>query len=76
MAAQITRPEEHPRLLLEKHNVKQLTMELKRSKFNVSEIHSDLDQAAREQVLLEFKSRRLPILVATDILSRASISTI
>ena len=53
-----------------KHNVKQLTMELKRARFNVNEIHSDLDQAAREQVLLEFKSRRLPILVATDILSR------
>jgi ATP-dependent RNA helicase RhlE len=53
-----------------KHNVKQLTMELKRSKFNANEIHSDLEQAAREQVLLEFKSRRLPILVATDILSR------
>jgi ATP-dependent RNA helicase RhlE len=53
-----------------KHNVKQLAMELKRSKFNANEIHSDLDQAEREQVLLEFKSRRLPILVATDILSR------
>ena len=53
-----------------KHNVKQLTMELKRSRFNVKEIHSDLDQAAREDVLLEFRSRRLPILVATDILSR------
>jgi ATP-dependent RNA helicase RhlE len=53
-----------------KHNVKQLTMELKRSRFNVKEIHSDLEQAAREDVLLEFKSRRLPILVATDILSR------
>ena len=53
-----------------KHNVKQLTMELKRSKFNAKEIHSDLDQASREDVLLEFKSRRLPILVATDILSR------
>ena len=53
-----------------KHNVKQLTMELKRARFNVNEIHSDLDQSAREQVLLEFKSRRLPILVATDILSR------
>ena len=53
-----------------KHNVKQLTMELKRARFNVKEIHSDLDQAAREDVLLEFKSRRLPILVATDILSR------
>ena len=53
-----------------KHNVKQLTMELKRSRFSVAEIHSDLDQAGREQTLLEFKSRRLPILVATDILSR------
>jgi hypothetical protein len=53
-----------------KHNVKQLAMELKRSKFNANEIHSDLEQAEREQVLLEFKSRRLPILVATDILSR------
>jgi superfamily II DNA/RNA helicase len=53
-----------------KHNVKQLTMELKRARFNVKEIHSDLDQSAREDVLLEFKSRRLPILVATDILSR------
>lgn len=53
-----------------KHNVKQLTMELKRSRFSVKEIHSDLDQQEREQTLLEFKSRRLPILVATDILSR------
>jgi len=53
-----------------KHNVKQLTMELRRSKFNVNEIHSDLDQSAREDVLLQFKSRRLPVLVATDILSR------
>jgi ATP-dependent RNA helicase RhlE len=53
-----------------KHNVKQLTMDLKRAKFSVKEIHSDLDQPAREEVLIEFKSRRLPILVATDILSR------
>jgi ATP-dependent RNA helicase RhlE len=53
-----------------KHNVKQLTMELKRSKFSVKEMHSDLDQQGREDVMVEFKSRRLPILVATDILSR------
>jgi superfamily II DNA/RNA helicase len=53
-----------------KHNVKQLTMELRRSKFNVNEIHSDLDQSAREEVLIQFKSRRLPVLIATDILSR------
>ena len=53
-----------------KHNVKQLTQELKRSRFNAKEIHSDLDQQTREQTLLEFRSRRLQILVATDILSR------
>src|SRR3954468_1766713 len=34
------------------------------------EIHSDLDQDKREDVLIQFKSGRLPVLVATDILSR------
>ncbi|MEJ7738812.1 MAG: DEAD/DEAH box helicase [Chitinophagaceae bacterium] len=53
-----------------KNNVKQLSNELKRSGLSIEEIHSDLDQSAREQVLLDFKSRRLKILVATDILSR------
>jgi superfamily II DNA/RNA helicase len=53
-----------------KQNVKQLTVELKRSGFNAEAIHSDLDQATRENVLLSFASKRLPILVATDILSR------
>ena len=53
-----------------KINVKQLTEELKRAKFSVDQIQSDLEQDKREQVLLDFKSRRLKILVATDILSR------
>ncbi len=53
-----------------KHNVKQLTRELKQARYSIEEIHSDLDQAKREQVLLDFKNRRLKILVATDILSR------
>jgi len=53
-----------------KINVKQLTRDLKRAKFLADEIHSDLDQEKREDVLLQFKSGRLPILVATDILSR------
>ena len=53
-----------------KNNVKQLTRDLKQARFSVEEIHSDLDQSQREQVLLDFKSRRLKILVATDILSR------
>lgn len=53
-----------------KQNVKQLTNELKRSGFKVEAIHSDLEQAQREDVLRAFTSKRLPMLVATDILSR------
>lgn len=53
-----------------KQNVKQLSNELKRAKFSVEEIHSDLEQVKREQVLLDFRNKKLKILVATDILSR------
>jgi superfamily II DNA/RNA helicase len=53
-----------------KLSVKQLTRDLKRNKLIADEIHSDLDQDKREDVLIQFKSGRLPILVATDILSR------
>jgi ATP-dependent RNA helicase RhlE len=53
-----------------KQNVKQLTRELKRSGFSIEEMHSDLDQSSREEVLSSFKNRKLNILVATDILSR------
>lgn len=51
-------------------SVKQLAEELKRARFSADQIQSDLEQEKREQVLLDFKSRRLKILVATDILSR------
>jgi ATP-dependent RNA helicase RhlE len=53
-----------------KQNVKQLTAELKRAKLSAEEIHSDLDQTKREQVLQDFRNKKLNILVATDILSR------
>lgn len=53
-----------------KISVKKLTEELKRAKFAVDQIQSDLEQDKREQVLLDFKSKKLKILVATDILSR------
>jgi ATP-dependent RNA helicase RhlE len=53
-----------------KQNVKQLSNELKRANFSIEEIHSDLEQAQREQVLLDFRNKKLKILVATDILSR------
>lgn len=53
-----------------KQTVKQLTRELKHGKFNVAEIHSDLQQAERENVLGAFTAGRIPVMVATDILSR------
>jgi superfamily II DNA/RNA helicase len=53
-----------------KINVKALTRDLKRAGFPAEEIHSDLEQAQREEVLRAFSNKRLPILVATDILSR------
>ncbi|MFY0607076.1 MAG: DEAD/DEAH box helicase [Cyclobacteriaceae bacterium] len=53
-----------------KDNTKRLARELKRAKLSVEEIHSDLDQKQREDVLSLFKSKKLKVLVATDILSR------
>jgi superfamily II DNA/RNA helicase len=53
-----------------KISVKDLNKELKRGGFNVEEFHSELEQRTREKVLLDFKNRKLNILVATDIMSR------
>ena len=43
---------------------------LKMMKLNVGEMHSDLEQVQREFIMHEFKSGRINILVATDIVSR------
>jgi len=53
-----------------KEIVKKLDRELSEQKFNVASIHSDLTQDRRNEVMRNFKSRNLRILVATDILSR------
>jgi superfamily II DNA/RNA helicase len=53
-----------------KQAVKQLRRELRQAGFNIEEIHSDLEQSQRENVLGAFASGRIPLLVATDILSR------
>jgi superfamily II DNA/RNA helicase len=53
-----------------KVKTKQLSNELKKSGLSVEDIHSDLDQKSREEALIDFKSRKLQVLVATDILSR------
>ena len=53
-----------------KQKVKELAYTLKRMKFNVAAMHSDLEQAEREQVMLDFKNNKINVLVATDIVAR------
>lgn len=53
-----------------KLKVKDLARTLRRMRLYVAEMHSDLEQNEREEVMLGFKSGRTPILVATDIVAR------
>jgi superfamily II DNA/RNA helicase len=53
-----------------KRAVKDLNSHLKNKGFKSAEIHSDLEQQQREDTLLSFKNASVPILVATDVLSR------
>ncbi len=53
-----------------KLKVKELSRELRKAKIKTGEMHSDLEQAERDQVMLDFRAGRLDVLVATDILSR------
>ena len=53
-----------------KQKVKELARTLRRMNFNIAEMHSDLEQTERENVMLGFKSGRINIVVATDIISR------
>jgi superfamily II DNA/RNA helicase len=53
-----------------KQTVKEVRRELKQAGFSIEEIHSDLEQSQRESVLGAFASGRIPLMVATDILSR------
>jgi superfamily II DNA/RNA helicase len=53
-----------------KISAKAVSKELKKRGLSVEDIHSDLDQKSRGEVLTKFKNGELNILVATDILSR------
>jgi superfamily II DNA/RNA helicase len=53
-----------------KLKVKEVTKALKLMKLNVGEMHSDLEQSQREAIMHEFKSGKVNILVATDIVAR------
>ena len=53
-----------------KMKVKELAKTLRKMKFNVSEMHSDLEQSQREEVMREFKNGKVDIMVATDVVAR------
>lgn len=53
-----------------KEKVKNLARELRKLGLNVEPFHSDLSQDEREEILLRFKNKLLPILIGTDVLSR------
>lgn len=53
-----------------KQGVRDLTRELKRARLKVEAVSSDLEQQEREDRLSDFRSGKLPIIVATDVLSR------
>ena len=49
---------------------KEVAYLLKKKKFRVAAMHSDLAQEERDKVMLDFKNNKLDILVATDIVAR------
>ena len=53
-----------------KNKVKDISIALKKKGFNVGEMHSDLDQSERDEIMFQYKSRKIDIIVATDILAR------
>lgn len=53
-----------------KDKVKDITRELQRMNINCTQMHSDLTQQERDEVMYNFKSGNKDVLVATDIVSR------
>lgn len=53
-----------------KETVKKLERELRRRGIAAVAFHSDLEQEEREQIMQDFKNRKVPLLVGTDVLSR------
>lgn len=65
-----TKPERVILFTSRKNKVRDISLALKKCGYNVGEMHSDLRQAERDDIMYRFKSRQTDILVATDILAR------
>jgi ATP-dependent RNA helicase RhlE len=53
-----------------KEKVKEVYKQLKAAHIKINAFHSDLEQKEREEILLQFKNRQLPVIIGTDALSR------
>ena len=53
-----------------KQRVKEIARSLKKQNINCGEMHSDLTQAERDNMMFRFKSGEIDVLVATDIVAR------
>lgn len=53
-----------------KQRVKEINHALRQMNVNCGEMHSDLSQAERDEIMFRFKSGEIDVLVATDIVSR------
>lgn len=53
-----------------KQKVKELAILLKRKGFSARAMHSDLEQAERDEVINLFRAQKIDVLVATDIVAR------
>jgi superfamily II DNA/RNA helicase len=73
LLTELMNPETYPSVLIfasTKEKVKNLGKVLRGLKFKAEAFHSDLDQKEREAILSEFKNKRVPVLIGTDVLSR------
>lgn len=53
-----------------KTKVKEIARAIRKHGFNVGEMHSDLTQSERDEIMFQYKSRKIDMIVATDILAR------
>lgn len=53
-----------------KEKVKDLFKSLKKLNYRSEAFHSDLEQSEREQIMLNFRNRKLQVLIGTDVISR------
>ena len=53
-----------------KSKVKEISLMMRKQGFNVGEMHSDLSQSERDEIMFRYKSRKIDMIIATDILAR------